>query len=323
MNREFTMKELIKSAFIQTRRIRERLRWQTGQRVREALTPDEKALVDALWGDVWSKPSYKWHEHFKRVNGKFDPRYLPCDVFYLDVLPKLSNLDLAAAWEDKSYYNVRFPEVAFPQLLGACVDGELYDSQLTLSNYKEMYLTLKQFDRVFVKPSLGSYQGVGAFCLSLKEVRNSVDLSLCLSEAGENFVIQRLITQHEIMASFNPDSVNIIRVNSLNIGGGPLILNSTIRFGIPGRVTDMCYVNGIETVRIVGLDEVGSIRDCYVNQDGLRFPTADITRFYEEKIPNFQKACQMCLTLHKKCIILVWLRSTWQSMVRAIRLLLR
>lgn len=111
------MKEIIKTGFAWARYNRERIRWRPRNLQFDSLTASEKKQVDRLWGGVWTKPSYRWHEHYKSVNGKFDARYLPCDVFYLDVLPKLSNLKLAAAWEDKSYYSERFPDIPFPKLL--------------------------------------------------------------------------------------------------------------------------------------------------------------------------------------------------------------
>lgn len=105
---------------------------------------------------------------------------------------------------------------------------------------------------MFVKPSLGSYQGIGSFILSAVDI-GDLDFVEALSRTGSNYVIQELIHQHDFFAELNQDSVNIIRINTLNLGQGPTLLNATVRFGISGRVTDMCYVDGVETVRVAGI----------------------------------------------------------------------
>lgn len=57
---------------------------------------------------------------------------MPGGVFYLDLLPRLSDLALSEAWEDKSYYAKRFPEFPFPALRFACIGGRLVDKDLFL-----------------------------------------------------------------------------------------------------------------------------------------------------------------------------------------------
>lgn len=207
------MKEIIKTGFAWARYNRERIRWRPRNLQFDSLTASEKKQVDRLWGGVWTKPSYRWHEHYKSVNGKFDARYLPCDVFYLDVLPKLSNLKLAAAWEDKSYYSERFPDIPFPKLLYACIDDQICDSHLSPCSYKDVWETVVNKQSVFVKPSLGSYQGIGSFILSAVDI-GDLDFVEALSRTGSNYVIQELIHQHDFFAELNQDSVNIIRINA-------------------------------------------------------------------------------------------------------------
>lgn len=253
-------------------------------------------------GGVWTKPSYRWHEHYKSVNGKFDARYLPCDVFYLDVLPKLSNLKLAAAWEDKSYYSERFPDIPFPKILYACIDDQICDSHLSPCSYKDVWETVVNKQSVFVKPSLGSYQGIGSFILSAVDI-GDLDFVEALSRTGSNYVIQELIHQHDFFAELNQDSVNIIRINTLNLGQGPTLLNATVRFGISGRVTDMCYVDGVETVRVAGITGDGYLRKEFAWQDGRRsaLTTIGFSRG-GNKVPGFDEALELCYSLHNRML---------------------
>ena len=294
------MKRVVKKTVKAAMRARTRARWKSPRVSPLLLTASERAEIDALWGRVWSKPSYGWHAHFKQTNGLFDPRYLPIDVFYLDILPKMSNLDLALAWEDKSYYQIRFPDAPFPRMIAACVNGVLCDGKLTPSDYAKVWQEVIRRGAVFVKPSIGSYQGLGAFRLTSSEANCPEELARVLSRAGNNYVVQELISQHEVLSSFNPDSVKIIRINTLNLTGEPVLANATIRFGMPGRVTDMTYIDGVETVRVVGVTEDGIVRDFMCDQDGRRMSLHKIgVNIGGTKLPGFERACEICMSLHR------------------------
>lgn len=214
------MKSQAKMILLRMLRARQRAWWNAPGLSREPLTAAEKKQVDAIWSCIWSKPSYRWHEHFKKTNGSFDPLFLPVDTFYLDLMPRLSHLSLAAAWEDKSYYEARFPDVPFPKLVAACVDGMLCDKELEPCSFERLWSEVERLGTVFVKPSMGSYQGIGAFKLNLSEADSPENLAKALSGSGDNYVIQELVSQHGAFASLNGSSVNIIRVNTVRLGGG-------------------------------------------------------------------------------------------------------
>lgn len=235
------------------------------------------------------------------MNGVFDPLYLPVDVFYLDIMPRLSNLKLAEAWEDKAYYCKRFPSVPFPHLISACIDGKLYDRNLWPCSISDLLENIRSYKSIFVKPSIGSYQGIGAFKLDLIDVGGKGDLSRRLAKAGDNFVVQELIEQNNFMSSFNNSSVNIIRMNTVSIDGNPFLANATIRFGVPGKTTDMTYIDGVETVRVVGVDSDGRIRDFYCDQDGNRKMLSSLgLNVGGVLIPGFAKAKELCIEMHKQ-----------------------
>lgn len=267
---------------------------------RAKLTAAEKKRVEELWGGVWSRPNYSWHEHYKATNGDFDSRYMPADVFYLDMMPRLSSRLLAAAWEDKAYYNVRYPDISFPVLLLASIDGRLYDGDLRPINWDAAYGIVKERDAVFAKPSLETACGRGAFKLETFGIRCPDDLKAAFSELDENFVVQELVEQCETLSRFNPSSVNIMRVNSVNLGGEPFVANATVRFGVKGKVTDTSFINGVETVNVVGIMGDGCLRDYYCDQDGRRTPTSSLGFDEEVSIPGYAAAVKCCTSMHKR-----------------------
>lgn len=289
----------IKTTAVELLRARRRAHW-AAPRNRAPLTAAEKSEVEMLWGGVWSKPSFEWHEHYKAVNGEFDPRYMPSDVFYLDLLPRLSNLTLADAWEDKSYYSKRFPGAPFPKLHFACIGGRLVDGALAYTTWGGAYEAIRGQDAVFVKPSLGSCQGLGAFKLELSDVDGPGRLKERLASSGENYVVQGLIEQTDLMSDFNSSSVNIIRMNTLCLDGDAFLANATIRFGVAGKVTDVSYIDGIETARVAGLDDGGRLRGFYCDQDGKRYDLSGLGILGDAIVPGFEKAVDCCLDLHKQ-----------------------
>lgn len=294
------MNSMIRRLVVDAIRARQRRLW-TAPANRVALSSSERRQVEEVWGGIWSKPNYEWHEHFKCVNGSFDPLYLPVDAFFLDLMPRLSNLSLSTAWEDKAYYGMRFPDIPFPKLIAACIDGCLVDGELEPCEIEDLWREVGRFDAVFVKPSIGSYQGIGAFKLNSQELQQPDDLKKVLACSGDNYVVQELIEQHELLSLFNPSSVNIIRMVSVCLGRDPFLASATIRFGIPGRVTDMTYVDGIETARVVGLTKEGRVRDFYCDQDGGRRSLSEIgIDVAGAAIPGFKRACEICSLVHKR-----------------------
>ena len=289
----------LKSAVVPAYKAMRRPEW-VAPKERVKLTKAEKKKIEKLWGEVWSKPSFGWHEHYKAVNGEFDARYLPTDVFYLDLLPKLSNRLLAAAWEDKAYYNVRYPDVSFPKLLMASIDGRLHDGDLSPIGWDAAYKIVKARRAVFAKPSIESARGIGAFKLDTSEVSGPKDLKARLSKLNENFVVQDLVEQHEMLSRFNSSSVNIMRLNSVRLDGEPFLANASVRFGAKGEVTDIAYINGVETTNAVGIKGDGRLKDFYSNQDGLRRPIADIGFGSGDVIPGFADVVECCASIHRR-----------------------
>lgn len=267
---------------------------------RVQLTEEERNEVESLWGRVWTKPSYEWHEHYKAVTGTFDARYMPADVFYLDILPKLSDLSLANAWADKAYYSQRFPEAPFPALLFACINGRLVDADLKPIDWACALDVVYEHGEVFAKPSIGSYQGLGAFKINAKDVSTPEELKAVFANSGENYVVQELIQQADLFASFNSSSVNIIRMNTVWLDEEPFLVNATIRFGAKGQITDVAYIDGVETTHAVGIGPDGCLRDFYCNQDGDRRSLVELGVFTDAAIPGFSDAVSTCLGLHRQ-----------------------
>lgn len=46
-----------------------------------------------------------WHRQLTYDNSKFDVKYIPKDIFYVEITPKCNEYILARSWQDKNYYD--------------------------------------------------------------------------------------------------------------------------------------------------------------------------------------------------------------------------
>lgn len=45
-----------------------------------------------------------WHIAYSSVNGQTDPSYVPEDIFYREIIPRLNRQELIPAYKDKNSY---------------------------------------------------------------------------------------------------------------------------------------------------------------------------------------------------------------------------
>lgn len=104
---------------------------------------------------------------------------------------------------------------------------------------------------------------------------NDVEAALQEWESENNYIIQECIHQHPILASFNETSANMIRVCSWRHEDQVEILFAAARIGIPGAITDISFIDGVEQVRVIGITKDGYFDNKIVNQEGQIVRTID------------------------------------------------
>ncbi len=263
----------------------------------EPLAKGEKEAIQTLWGQMGYKGSGEWHRLYKTVNG-FDARYVPNDVYGLELLPRLNATKLLAAWDDKSYYPRLFPEIKQPDAIAFAIDGRFYDCHYRAVNAD--YLTrliICDYDKIVMKPSDGM-EGRG---VELIEV-NSFDFAslkeklLCF---GRNYVIQAVIEQHSSLAIYNRSSVNPIRVMTLRLGDEIHYLHSTLRFGSPGSHTDMNFVDGKEIAHVCAIDSKGEVSPVWFDMDGKKDLISNLGIARQEVVPSFDRIIETAISVHE------------------------
>lgn len=184
-----------------------------------------------------------------------------------------------------------------PSTLINCIEGSAYDSDNRLVDKGHVLSRIKEKmgeGKVILKPSADSCSGNGISILCLSDERSCATL---ISEAGENYVIQELLSQSEKTKRFNPSSLNTFRVNSLNLNGRITIENIMFRHGRFDSVVDNAGAGGV----CVGFDPdgnvVGKAIDAKLNEYDL---TPFGLRYTDLAIPEIQKICDVAISAHQK-----------------------
>ena len=264
----------------------------------EKLTTKEKKAIHSLWDQVGYKGDGIWHRLYKSVN-EFDARYVPNDVYGLELLPKLNAVGLMAAWDDKAYYPRFFPDIKQPYAIAFVIEGIFYNHYYHQENVDDLTrCILDSFDRIVIKPSDG-LEGRGVEIIEI-EKNDFPSLRRKLLSFGRNYVIQEVIRQHEALAVYNTSSVNPIRVMTLRLGGKIHYLHSTLRFGSPGMHTDMSFVNGKEIAHVCAIDKNGTIAGSWYDMDGKMDLITNLGIKEQKPIPSFSDVVETAIAVHKR-----------------------
>lgn len=202
---------------------------------------DEKGRMEEYRSNVlpyWAKycrqPKRFWFELAGSRDHIMNPRFIPSDLYYLELLPYLNNMNFSKATEDKNYLKMRFPDVKQAKTVCCRIAGEYYDDTMNLISQDDaVRLCRDTKSELFIKPSVYSGYGKGIQKFYPSECTDERVTEL-FEETGPNFIVQEKIKQHPALASLNPDSVNTVRILSLFLDGSVYIPNMYLRIGTSG-----------------------------------------------------------------------------------------
>lgn len=213
---------------------------------------------------------FSWHKMFYSVTGIHDPRFVPDLVAGMILYEYYNDKAYENTWRDKNMFDRLLPDVPLPYIYGKRIRNRYsINNQYVLGGISfvdSMLEYLREDSDIIIKNtrSTGFGRGVKKYHIHCKE-----DLTSAIREWEncDNYIVQEYINQHDSLAQFNESSSNMIRVCSWRHGNEVEILYAAVRAGIPGSVTDVSFVNGIEQVRIVGIKD-GIFGDRMIDQDG-------------------------------------------------------
>lgn len=262
------------------------------------LSPSQESEVKAYFRNLLGiDVPLDWHRYFYKRTGVFSPRYIPTSLYYTDIIGRINQMKFERAYSDKNLTDhllagIKFPETILKNLNGYFyLDGVAIDKETALN-------TCQNLSDVIIKPTLQSH-GVGVKKFSVQNGVTSIDgetLEHLFDRYNSNYIIQKVVRQHERMNALNPSSVNTIRILTYRSGMEVLVPYTVIRIGRQGWDIDNETAGGIST----RINEDGTLaKYAYGSPGNDRIEKTDTGIVLEGyRIPSYEKAIATVKNLH-------------------------
>lgn len=272
------------------------LSWMKGQGI-----PDKPAEGEDEWYRKWNvlgvKPDRRYYRLFSHYIGP-DADIVPKNVSQNIIELILNPFRYVGFYGDKNMFDRIMPRGVFPDTLLRRMNGFYYDADYvrTEPDGKSLQDILAGCGavRVVLKPSVATMGGANVRIFQngggkWRDVKTGETLDFALLEkvGGDNFILQKALSQHEFMNQFNPTSVNTVRLSVYKSVADDLchVTQAVMRIGRKDSVVD----NGSAGGMFVGVDKRdGRLRDRVCSEVGevrTEFNGMDFSRSY--RVPQW------------------------------------
>ena len=260
------------------------------------LTPEQKEEIKEFWEKIsGTKKQYFdffWYEIYNGVCNDSSKLkyYIPNDFYYCYVDYYFANDHFCRKFDDKTLYELYFPEVKHPETLVKRSGECLLDSNYHIIDMESAIKLCHKAGSIIYKPAVIESGGKNIKFWSVGE-----DEQILYSLLRSNhFVIQKLLHQHEVLNNIHSSSINTVRVLTLLFDGKVRVMSSILRMGSNGNKVDngssggiFCGIMPDGHLRSVAYDFTGKSFEYY--PQGIKF--ADVT------IPSYKKICELATQL--------------------------
>ena len=246
------------------------------------------------WKKYRMKPPLYWFQLFSQDGRHTDARYIPEDLWFGKILPYYSNMSFRRSYEDKCMHHILFPELKRPRTIVKNMAGQYYTDDLEPLTEQEALGLCMAEERFILKPSIDSGAGTGIRFYE-RGADSGTEIRRMIDSLKNNFIIQEIVEQHEILASFHKKSLNTIRILSFFFEGEVHVLSAIVRMGGGEARVDNVTSGGMQC----GLQMDGQCHSlaCTKKRNWVdRSP--DGTVFAGTKIPAFDKILQIVIKEH-------------------------
>lgn len=262
------------------------------------LTKAQKKAIRDFWAP-YKKISPKWAQYYSAMNGQFDPRYIPNDLYYTKIDQHFNSRKLGYGFNDKNYYSKIFAGIKQPEVVVRKINSMIFDDQYNLLSVEEARERILAHAELICKPSQETGSGRGILFLSgANEAKIDEFLN---SPSYDDYVAQKLVKQHGELNKVHAHSVNCVRICSLLMEDGVHILSSVLRMGFGDSKVDNATAEDNKQYdgMSCGIDEKGRLKKyahgytkgdaCEQHPDGLIFEGFAIPS-YDQAIELVKKA---------------------------------
>lgn len=250
----------------------------------KSLNMTQKKLCKRLWKNATT--CNKWIAFYNSFHDTFDERMIPDNIYYSFIDPYFNNIRLAQAMDDKNIYDLLFNDVRRPKTVCRKMGGVLYDGEYKRIELPDLKHLLTKYDKLIIKPSVNSEGGHG---ISLWKSEEGIE-GFVNKLNNENIVVQEIFNQHEEMSILHSQSLNTIRIVTLNYQHEIHCLSTIVRMGIGDSFVDNASSGGI----FCGVDSNGRLKPIAYNTSGKVYNThPQGAKFEEHIIPNYDECIRM------------------------------
>lgn len=193
-----------------------------------------------------------WIKTYTSISGKVSPLYIPEDIYYLEIEPRLNNYSLARSYSDKNFYERFFTESKdlFVTSLIRRINGIYYDSDFNPLTEEKISSIIRLDEKHIIKPSIDSGGGKGVLVIEFNKGNNlneSHSLMSIFNSFSDNFVLQNFIRQNTFFSQFNLSSVNTIRLLTYRsvVNNEVSVIQGVLRIGKAGSHVDNQASGGV------------------------------------------------------------------------------
>ncbi|WP_027965258.1 sugar-transfer associated ATP-grasp domain-containing protein [Halalkalibacillus halophilus] len=243
--------------------------------------------------------------HVAHLNmyGKNEKRIIPTRVWKDDLEPYLNFSKNKGLYSDKNIYDLLIATDQMPETIIKRVRDQYFNSSYVALNEDSAWETMISVEQdLVIKPSTTN-NGESIKKLTYHNgslLLNGQPTSIQQLEFmyGSNFIVQKKIKQHPIMAAPHEESVNTIRLVTLRWKEEIHFLFGVARFGANGYVNDNSHVGGVS----FGLDSEGRLKyDPLDESANVRkiHPTTGFKFDENFQVPNYEACKEFVKELHK------------------------
>ena len=214
------------------------------------LNDDLNNKIKTFWEKYGIKINTLWCRAWISVNGIEDYRYIPEEIFYTFIEPKLNRKDLFIAYVDKNNYDKLFADSGTPVTILRNINGKYYDRNYERIKSSHVSDHLKKYlGDYIVKPSIDSSGAKNVFKIQIDEQKIYTNGQLITIESIEeilprDFLVQEFVDQHTVLKNIYPHSLNTFRVVTLRIDDDIYAVKSIVKFGDRGSYVDYTEERG-------------------------------------------------------------------------------
>ena len=202
-----------------------------------------RSIALPYWKQFNVRPQKKAFKVFWSEGREPDPRYIPNDIWLVNILPHYNNVFEYMNLADKSIQGLLIQGLRYPDTLVKRVYGIYYNDQFEPISEQEALASIRNEGNVIIKQSVDSSGGLGVRFIDAGPMSDE-ELKAVLAESREDFVVQRLVKQHKVLSDINSTSINTIRMITFFYKDQVHLLSAALRIGGEGSRTDNITCGG-------------------------------------------------------------------------------